>query len=121
MKLPEDNNEENPFYDTPKPGSLPAGCKPCNQLDYFKQIIKAYQGRDEDTVKYVKKTKELIDKPSDKLELRHVRLAMTKVKYPCKMDMSVFYHLTRRLPHEDLGNDGYDEGSTFTILSAMKV
>ena len=28
LKLPEDNNEEDPFYDTPKPGSLPAGCKP---------------------------------------------------------------------------------------------
>ena len=24
----EDNNEENVFYDAPKPGSLPAGCKP---------------------------------------------------------------------------------------------
>ena len=24
----EDNNEEDPFYDGPKPGSLPAGCKP---------------------------------------------------------------------------------------------
>ena len=23
----EDNNEENVFYDAPKPGSLPAGCK----------------------------------------------------------------------------------------------
>ena len=25
LKLPEDNNEENPFYDAPKSGSLPAG------------------------------------------------------------------------------------------------
>ena len=33
----EDNNEENPFYDAPKPGSLPAGCKPSNQLDYIFQ------------------------------------------------------------------------------------
>ena len=46
-------------------GSLPAGCKPCNQLDYFRQIIRAYQGRDEDAVKYVKKVKALIDKPLD--------------------------------------------------------
>ena len=88
--------------------SLPAGCKPCNQLDYFKKIIRAYQGQDEDAVKYVKKVKELIDKPLDKLELRHVRLAMAKVKCPHKLDISVFYRFTRRLPHEDL-ND-YDEG-----------
>ena len=39
LKLPKDNNEEDPFYDTPKPGSLPAGCKSYNQLDYFRQII----------------------------------------------------------------------------------
>ena len=57
-----EDNEEDPFYDAPKPGSLPAGCKPYNQLDYFRQIIKAYQGRDEDAVKYVKKVKALIDK-----------------------------------------------------------
>ena len=25
LKLPEDNNEEDPFYDAPKPGSLPPG------------------------------------------------------------------------------------------------
>ena len=62
LKLLEDNNEENPFYDAPKPGLLPAGCKPCNQLDYFRKIIRAYQGQDEDAVKYVKKVKELIDK-----------------------------------------------------------
>ena len=29
----EDNNEENPFYDAPTVSSLPAGCKPSNQLD----------------------------------------------------------------------------------------
>ena len=85
----------------PKLGSLPAGCKPYNQLDYFKQIIRAYQGRDEDAVKYVKKVKELINKPLDKLELGHVWLAMAKVKCPCKLDISLFYQLTRRLPHED--------------------
>ena len=39
----EDNNEEDPFYNAPKPGLLPAGCKPYNQLDYLKQIIRAYQ------------------------------------------------------------------------------
>ena len=39
------------------------------------------------------------------LELGHVRLAMAKVKCPCKLDISVFYQLTRRLPHEDLDYD----------------
>ena len=99
LQLPEDNNEEDPFCDAPKPGSLPAGCKPYNQVDYFRQIIRAYQGQDEDAVKYVKKVKELvnkIDKPLDKLELQHVRLAMAKVKCPRKLDISVFYQLTRR-------------------------
>ena len=102
----EDINEEDVFYDAPKPGSLPAGCKPCNQLNYFRQIIRAYQGRDEDAVKYVKKVKALIDKPlDDELELGHVRLAMAKVKCPRKLDISVFYRLTKRLPHEGLDYD----------------
>ena len=106
LKLHEcEDNEEDVFYDAPKPGSLPAGCKPCNQLDYFKNIIRAYQGRDEDAVKYVKKVKELIDKPLDEIELKHVRLAMAKVKCPLKLDISVFYRLTRRLPHEGLDYD----------------
>ena len=56
-------------------------------------------------VKYVKKVKTLIDKPLDKLELWHVRLAMAKVKCPHKLDISVFYQLTRRLLHEDLNYD----------------
>ena len=41
----------------------------------------------------------------DKIELGHVRLAMAKVKCPHKLDISVFYQLTRRLPHEDLDYD----------------
>ena len=85
------DNDEDFFCDAPMASSLPAGCKPSNQLDYFRQIIRAYQGRDEDAVKYVKKVKELIDKPLDELELGHVRLAMAKVKCPCKLDISVFY------------------------------
>ena len=87
----EDNEDNDPFYDAPKPGSLPAGCKLYNQLDYFKKIIRAHQGRDEDAVKYVEKLKALIDKPLDKVELRHIRLAMAKVKCPRKLDISVFY------------------------------
>ena len=100
-----ENDEEDMFYDAPKPGSLPAGCKPCNQLDYFKKIIRAYQGRDEDVVKYVKKVKAIIHKPLNEMELKHIRLAMAKVKCPHKLDISVFYQLTRRLPHEDLNYD----------------
>ena len=80
-----------------------------DQLDYFKKTIKAYRGLDENADKYVKKVKELIDKPMDEIELEQVRLAMAKVKCPRKLDISVFYQLTRRLPHEDLGYDGYDE------------
>ena len=76
-----------------------------NQLDYFKKTIRAYQGRDEDAVKYVKKVKALIDKPLDEIELEDVKLAMKKVKCPHKLDISVFYQLTRRLPHEDLDYD----------------
>ena len=94
-------SEEDVFCDVPTASSLPAGCKPCNQLDYFRKIIRAYQGRDEDAVKYVKKVKALIDKPLDELELEHIRLAMAKVKCPHKLDISVFYQLTRRLSHED--------------------
>ena len=107
LKLHEyEDNEEDVFCDAPTASSLPAGCKPFNQLDYFKKIIGAYQGRDEDAVKYVKKVKELIDKPLDKMiKLGHVRLAMAKVKCPRKLDISVFYRLTKRLPHEDLNYD----------------
>ena len=80
-----------------------------NRLDYFKQIIEAYEGRDSGADKYVKKVKALIDKPLDKIELKHVRLAMATVKCPRKLDISVFYQLTGRLPHEGLGYDGYYE------------
>ena len=53
----------------------------------------------------VKKVKALIDKPLDELELGHVRLAMAKVKCPHKLDISVFYRLTKRFPYEDLNYD----------------
>ena len=54
LKLHEyEDNEEDVFCDPPMASSLPAGCKPYNQLDYFRQIIRAYQGRNEDAVKYV--------------------------------------------------------------------
>ena len=73
-----------------------------SQLDYFKKTIKVYQGRDSDAVKYVEKVKELIDKPLDQFELEDIRLARKKDKFPCKLDISVFYQLTRRLPHEGI-------------------
>ena len=92
-------------HDAPTASSLPAGYRPYNQLDYFKQLIKAYNGYDSDAVKYVKKVKSLIDKPLDEIELGHIRLAMAKVKCPRKLDISVFYQLTRGLPHEDLNYD----------------
>ena len=111
LKLHEyEDNEEDGFCDAPTVSSLPAGCKLYNQLDYFRQIIRGYQGRDEDAVKYVKKVKELIDKPLDEIELKHIRLAMVKVKCPRKLGISVFYQLTRRLPHEDGVTPQHDPG-----------
>ena len=44
----------------------------------------------------------LIDKPLDELELKDIRAIMNKVKFPRKLDISVFYQLTGRLPHEGL-------------------
>ena len=41
----------------------------------------------------------------DELELGHVGLAMAQVKCPRKLDISVFYQLTKRLLHEDLNYD----------------
>ena len=47
LKLHEyEDSEEVVFCDAPTASSLPAGCKRYNQLDYFKKIIRAYQGRD---------------------------------------------------------------------------
>ena len=43
-----------------------------------------------------------IDKPLDELELEDVRAIMNKVKFPRKLDISVFYQLTGRLPHKGL-------------------
>ena len=78
-----EDNEESPFCDAPMASSLPAGCKPCSQLDYFRQIVRAYQGQDDDADKYVKKVKPLIDcSQLDGLKLEEVRIAMAKVKCP---------------------------------------
>ena len=80
-----------------------------NRLDYFRQTIRAYEGLDENADKYVKKVKELIDKPMDEIELEQIWLAMAKVKCPRKLDISVSYQLTGRLPHDGLGYDGHYE------------
>ena len=42
------------------------------------------------------------DKPLNELELEDVRVIREKVKFPHKLDISVFYQLTGRLPHEGL-------------------
>ena len=49
------HNEEDVFYNSPTASSWPAGCKPYNQLNYFKKIIRAYQGRDEDAVNMLRR------------------------------------------------------------------
>ena len=114
MELPEyEDNEEIVFYDPPTASSLPAGYKPFNQLNYFKKLIKAYNGYDSDAVKYVKEVKALIDKPLDKIQLEDVKVIRKKVKCPCKLDISLFYQLTRRLPHKVLE---YDDKRIITHL-----
>ena len=65
-----------------------------DQLDNFKKLIKAYNGRDSDAVKYVEKVEAFIDKPLNELELEDVRAIREKVKFPRKLDISVFYQLT---------------------------
>ena len=73
-----------------------------DQLNNFKKLIKAYNGCNSDAVKYVEKVEAFIDKPLDELELKDIRAVREKVKFPRKLDISVFYQLTVRLPHEGL-------------------
>ena len=114
LELPEyQDNEEIVFYDAPTASSLPAGYKPNNQLDYLKKLIKAYNGYDSDAVKNVKKVKALIDKPLDEFELEDIRVIRKKVKFSRKLDISLFYQLTGRLPHEELE---YDDERIITHL-----
>ena len=103
LKIPEYEDSKdfvNPFCNVRGPyDPVP---KTYDQVDYFEKVVRAYQGRDKDAVKYVKKVKALIGKPLDELELEDVREIRKKVKFPRKLDISVFYQLTRRLPHEEL-------------------
>ena len=73
-----------------------------DQLDDFKKLIKTYNGRNSEMVKYVEKVEAFIDKPLDELELEDVRAISEKVKFQHKLDISVFYQLTGRLPQEGL-------------------
>ena len=77
--------------------------------------------------------KALIDKPLNgprwpgvaqrphELGFRPVRLAMAKVKCSRKLDISVLYQLTRRLPHEGLDYDDERLLIHFYDVSTMKV
>ena len=44
----------------------------------------------------------MIDKPLDQVELEDIRLARKKVKFPLKLNISMFYQLTGRLPHKGI-------------------
>ena len=61
-----------------------------DQHENFKKLIKAYNGRDSDVVKYVEKVEAFVNKPLDELELEDVRAIKNKVKFPRKLDISVF-------------------------------
>ena len=52
-----------------------------DQLDNFKKLIKAYDGRDSNAVKYVKKVKAFIDKPLDELELKSLGQLRIKLNF----------------------------------------
>ena len=84
-------------YDYPR-----KGCG-YSQLDYFRNVIISYQGLDEEVEKYVEQVKSFIGKPLDELEIDDVREIRKKlVKFPPKLEVSVFYKLTGRLSHEEL-------------------
>ena len=88
------NFEEN---DYPKKG------RGHNQLYYFRVAIILHQGLNEEAEKDVEKAKPFVDKPLDELGTENVRELRKKlVKFPSKLEVSVFYKLTRRLPHEEL-------------------
>ena len=87
-----------------------------NQVDYFKKAIKAYEGQDADAYKYVEKVETFIDKPLDQVELEDIRAIRKKVKFPRRLEISVFYKLTGRLPHEELE---YEDERIITHLSIL--
>ena len=105
-----------PFCDVRGPNDLVP--KTCDQVDYFEKVVRAYQGRDEHAVRYVKKVKALTDcSQLDNLKLEEVRIATAKVKCPRNLDISVFCQLTGRLPNKDLTDD--DERLLFHFYDAF--
>ena len=101
------------------------GCLDLILLRGVENTPQCCNGREKPSAFRVKKVKALIDKPLDEMglcsdprpcgpiQLEDVRLAMKKVKCPRKLDISVFYQLTRRLPHEELE---YDDERIITHL-----
>ena len=75
-----------------------------SQLDYFKKVIKAYEGQDANADKYVERVKAFIDKPLDELGIEDIRVIRKKklVKFSRRLEIPVFYELIGRLPHEEL-------------------
>ena len=73
-----------------------------SQLDYFEKVIKAYQDQDADADKYVERGKAFIDKPLDELGVEDVSAIREKkfVKFPCRLEIPMFYELTGRLREE---------------------
>ena len=113
-----EDNEEDVFCDAPKPGSLLLDVNHVINSIISKRSLELIRGEMKVLLNMLKKVEALIDKPLDKMmeslgslgpsgpiELEDIRLAMAKVKCPCKLDISVFYQLTRRLPHEGLDYD----------------
>ena len=81
LKIPEYEDPKdfvNPFRDVRGPND--PVYKEYDQVDYFKKDVRYYRGRDDDSDKYVKKVKLLIDRSQlNDLKLEDVRIAMAKV------------------------------------------
>ena len=88
--------------DSPPPPPPPTN-QGYSQLDYFKKVIKAYEGQDADANKYIERVKAFIDKPLDELGIEGIRAIREKlIKFPHRLEIPVFYELTGRLPHREL-------------------
>ena len=75
-----------------------------SQIDYFRNVIRSHQDLDEEVEKCVEKVKSFREKPLDELGIEDIGEIRKKklVKFPPKLEVSVFYELMRRLPHEEL-------------------
>ena len=97
-------HEESPFIEVALVSSYTSDRTTYDPIGYCKKVVKAYHGQDEDSSKYIKKIKAIVGDVHDQ-DLESIRMAMKKVKWPRKLDISVFHKLTGRLPHEDLNDD----------------